>query len=128
MKRKKEIKKKPRTAKPPSLKSEPTHFSHALSQLILMKGLARSRSESQVQDVWMKVCDPECASQSRAMGIRNNVLHVGVSNAALLSELVAFHREHLLDELRRQAPQLKIKDIKFKVKGDLLHPKGTSET
>ncbi|MEX0725663.1 MAG: DUF721 domain-containing protein [Planctomycetaceae bacterium] len=123
-----ESKKRSRTAKPAGIKSEPMHFSHALSQLIVMKGLARSRSESQIQDLWNKVCDAECASQSRATGIKNGVLHVGVSNSALLSELVAFHREELLQKINQQAPQLKIKEIKFKVKGDLLRAKGTSET
>ncbi|MEX1231807.1 MAG: DUF721 domain-containing protein [Planctomycetaceae bacterium] len=104
------------------------HFSHALSQLIVMKGLARVRSESQVHDIWNRICDQEYAAQTRATGIKNGVLHVGVSNSALLSELVAFHREELLQKINQQAPQLKIKEIKFKVKGDLLRAKGTSET
>ena len=115
-------------SKPASIQSEPMHFSHALSQLIVMKGLARVRSESQVQDIWNRVCDPDAARQTRAMGIKNGVLHVGVSNSALLGELVAFHRERLLADLNRAAPQLRIQEIKFKVKGDLTPAKGTSET
>lgn len=125
MDRKRETKK---GAKPASIQSEPMHFSHALSQLIVMKGLARVRSESQIQDIWNNVCDPDAAKQTRAMGIKNGVLHIGVSNSALLSELVAFHRDQLLADLNLQAPQLRIKEIKFRVKGDLTPAKGTNET
>ncbi len=107
-----------------SVKGEPSHLSHALSQLITMKGLARVRSENQTQEIWSKVCDPEYARQTRAIGIKGGVLNVAVSNSALLGELVSFHKATLLQHLQEQAPHLRIKDLKFKIQGDLSPNKG----
>ncbi len=111
-----------------SVKGEPSHLSHALSQLIMLKGLARVRSENQTQEIWIKVCDPEYARQTRAIGIKAGVLNVAVASSALLGELVSFHKETILQQLQEQAPHLRIKDLKFKIQGDLFQHEGRQST
>jgi predicted nucleic acid-binding Zn ribbon protein len=99
--------------------SDPQHLSKALAELIALRGLARKRGNSQLQDVWQEVAGAKIGSQSRATVIKRGVLHVSVSNAALLSEIVAFHKTSLLEALKERHAHLKIRDLKFRLKGDL---------
>jgi hypothetical protein len=46
-------------------------------------------------------------------------LQVAVTSSALLSELVSFHQQQLLERLRQEYPHLQIKGLKFRLRGDL---------
>lgn len=99
--------------------SDPRHLSRALSDLIAMRGLARSRGDAQLTAVWNEVAGEEVAGKTRVQGIKRGVLHVSVSNSALLSELASFHKMNLIDDLRERRPDLKIRDVKFRLNGQL---------
>lgn len=98
----------------------PQHLSDVLAELIALRGLSRRRADTQLQEVWANVVDERVALQTRVLGIRRGVLQIGVSNAALLSELVGFQKSSLLNTLQREHPDLQIGDLKFRLRGDLV--------
>ena len=97
----------------------PQHVSHALAELIALKGLARVEAHAQLQSVWAKVVGKRIASETRVLGIRRGVLQIGVSNSPLLSELSSFHKLSLLKTLQRDHPDLNVEDVRFRLKGEL---------
>lgn len=90
-----------------------------LSQLFALRGYGRVRGDRQLHDVWRAAAGEAIAKQTRVAGVRNGVLQVGVASAALLSELAGFHKASLLERLQSDHPQLNVRDIKFKLRGDL---------
>lgn len=99
--------------------ADPLPLSKAISELVSLRGWARSRGDSQLREAWNEVAGPTWAAQTRARAIRRGVLHVGVANAPLLSELVAFHRNSLVQRLDERNPELRIKDIKFQLDSEV---------
>ena len=97
--------------------SDPRHLSGALSELIALKGLARVRGDTQLAAVWKEVAGSEIASGTHVCGIRRGVLHIDVGNAALMAELAGFHKQSLLARLRTQHADLRIRDLKFRLRG-----------
>jgi hypothetical protein len=106
--------------------SGPEHLAQALSRLIALRGLARVRGESQLQESWNKAAGERIAGHTRALEIRRGVLHIGVANAPMLGELASFHKVNILMKLQTDYPDLKIRDLKFKLKTDIKNPQ-TSE-
>ena len=100
----------------------PQTLGQALSQLIALRGLARTRGDSQLVEIWNDVAgvvDPAIAAQTKVMGINRGCLQIAVPSAALLSELASFHKAALLARLREKHGHLKVRDLKFRLKGDL---------
>jgi hypothetical protein len=58
----------------------------------------------------------EFASTTRAVKVARGVLSVEVRSTGVLNELVAFHAGALTAAMQKQAPQLRIKSIKFRLK------------
>jgi hypothetical protein len=98
--------------------SEPQRLANALSELITLRGLANSRGRTELQDVWAEVAR-EWGRHTRALELKRGVLHVGVSNAPLRSELESYHKANLLNAIQEQFPTSRIRDLKFVLKGDL---------
>ena len=96
---------------------DPLPLSAALSELIALRGFARVRSDNELEAVWKKVAGPDLAKQTRPLAISRGTLTVSVENAPLLSELASFRSPELLQNLKQQAPHLKIKNLKFKLSG-----------
>lgn len=99
--------------------SGPLHISQAVAELFALRGYAREQGSAQLQNVWDTVAGAEIARQTRVQGISRGVLQVGVGNASLLGELAGFHRTGLLKSLQAQHPELRIKDLKFRLKSDI---------
>src|SRR3954462_6227552 len=97
----------------------PRRLSGALSELIALRGLARTGEAAELDAVWRAAAGESIASKTRVMGIKRGVLQVGVSNTPLLSELASFHRESLLRKLQLDHAALKIRDLKFRFKVDM---------
>lgn len=102
--------------------SGPEHLAQAISRLIALRGLARVRGESQLQQTWNTVAGERIASHTKALEIRRGVLHIGVANAPMLGELASFHKGTLLTKLQTDHPDLRIRDLKFKLKTDIKKP------
>jgi predicted nucleic acid-binding Zn ribbon protein len=97
----------------------PQQLSQALRQLIALRGYARPRGDAQLQNAWRDAVGQPIAKQTRAVAIRRGVLHVSVSNSALLSELNGFHKQLLLGKLTEMHGDLKIKELKFKLDSNI---------
>lgn len=105
-------------------RTEPHPLGEVLSQLFALRGYGRVRGERRLQEVWREIAGETIARQTRVLGVNGGVLHVGVASAALLSELAAFHKHSLLARLQSVHPQLQVRDLKFKLRGDLGSPGG----
>ena len=99
--------------------SGPLHLSQALSELVALRGLARVQSGSQLEAAWNNTAGAAIASATRVQGIRRGVMQVAVGNAPLLGELASFHKKTLLEAFRKDHPHLKVRDLKFVLKGDI---------
>lgn len=95
---------------------DPQPLSNALSELIALRGVARIRGATHLASCWSDIAGPKVAGATKVLGIRNGVLHIGVSNAPLMGELASFHKSSLLQAFRRQHADLGIRDIKFRLK------------
>ncbi|MEX0718418.1 MAG: DUF721 domain-containing protein [Planctomycetaceae bacterium] len=100
-------------------RSGPESLGKALAELVALRGLARPRGDAQLADVWRNVAGPQIAAATKVLGIRRGVLQVGVSNSALLSELASFHKASLLAAMTREHADLKIRDLKFRLNGEI---------
>ncbi len=97
----------------------PLHLGRALSELIALRGLARVQSGSQLEEAWKAAAGSEFADATRVQNIRRGVLQVAVSNAPLLGELASYHKQTLLATFQNNNPQLKVRDLKFVLNGEL---------
>jgi len=98
---------------------DPQPLARALSELIAVRGLARMRGDAQLTAVWQDIAGAKIAGRTRVLGIRRQVLQIGVAHAPLLGELASFHRTDLMAALNSRHPELRIRDIKFLMRGDL---------
>ena len=99
-------------------KAEVEHLSKALSELIALRGLARVGGDSQLAAVWSEIAGEQIAGRTKVLGLKRGVLHIGVNSSALLGQLASFHKQSLLRQLKQQR-ELKIRDLKFELRGDL---------
>jgi hypothetical protein len=97
----------------------PAPLSQAVSELIALRGWARLKGHACLVEAWTKAAGMQVAAATRVLEIRRGVLQVAVGNSPLLSELVAFQKPTLLEALATEHPELKIRDLKFVLKGDL---------
>jgi predicted nucleic acid-binding Zn ribbon protein len=97
----------------------PDRLSQAVSDLIALRGWARVRGQAQLAEAWKSVAGASVASGTRVVGIRRGVLQVAVQNSPLLSELAGYHKTAFLAAFSRDHPDLKIRDLKFVVRGNL---------
>ena len=95
--------------------SDPQPLGKAISELIALRGWAREQGNQQLISLWEEVAGELFASQTTVLGIRRSVLQIGVHSSPLLSELVAFHQQSLLQAFQKTAPHLKIRQIKFRL-------------
>ncbi len=95
--------------------SGPQPLARALAELIALRGYARSGGDAQLQQAWCSAAGPLFSRQSRALAVKRGVLQVAVAHSPLLSELASFHKQTILQTLQSQHPDLKIRDLKFKL-------------
>jgi hypothetical protein len=90
-----------------------------ISKLFAARGYGRPQADRQLHDLWKRAAGEEIARSTRVLGLKNAVLQIGVANSALLSELASFRKQELLARLKEQDKQLKLRDMKFQLRGDL---------
>ncbi len=109
----------PKTRNRPYDRSEPATLGDVISQLFTLRGYNRVQGNKQLDEIWVKVAGEDIAEQTKVSGLKNGILQVGVSNSALISELAAFLKVEILEQLQADHSHLKIRDIKFKLRSDL---------
>lgn len=77
------------------------------------------RGDAQLSDIWRETAGSRLAEQSVVLGVRRGVLHVGVASAPLLNEVASFHKASLLRQLQQNYAWLRVRDLRFKLRGDL---------
>ena len=95
---------------------DPVRLSEAISEFIAKRGIAARRSTDQLTEVWQRVSGERSAANTRYLFLRDQVIHIGVFNSALLTELVSFHSESLLEKLKAECPNSEISRIRFQLK------------
>jgi hypothetical protein len=109
----------PQSRRVPYDTSEPESLGGVLSKLFALRGLGRPQAQRQLQELWQRAAGPELDSQTRVLHLKNGVLHVAVSNSALLGELAAFRKTELLQALAADTAPIRVRDLKFKLRGTL---------
>lgn len=99
--------------------ADPMHVSLAISELIAIRGLARSQGDAQLQACWDSIVGPDFAPLTRVGELSRGVLKISVANGALLSELNSFHKATLLQKLKTAQPELRLKSLKFQLQTNL---------
>ncbi|MFN5300057.1 MAG: DUF721 domain-containing protein [Planctomycetaceae bacterium] len=98
---------------------EPRRLGSVLSELFALRGYGRRETNDQLQAAWRTAAGETVARQTRAIEIKRGVLHVAVAHSPLLAELTGFFRRPLVAKLAELAPELRIKDVKFRLDGNL---------
>jgi hypothetical protein len=95
---------------------EPTRLGAALGELIARRGYARVEEHRQYREAWSAVAE-EWKRHTQVSRVQRGQLIVEVDHAALVGELAGFHAAGLLARLQTEYPALKIKGLKFRLKG-----------
>ena len=98
-------------------RTEPQSLGSAITELIARRGLAQSSGQAELTKAWQEAAGDQVAGNTRVLAMRNGVVEIGVRHAALLSRLTSFEKPLLLQ--RMQEHQASIKDLKFRLKGDI---------
>lgn len=96
------------------MSSGPRPIAESLSELIALRGWARSAANEDLDRLWKEVAGEGIAARTRVGAIKRGVLQVLVDNSALLAELAGFRRDELLQALIERAPELQLKGLKFR--------------
>jgi predicted nucleic acid-binding Zn ribbon protein len=98
---------------------QPGLLAQAVAELIALRGWTQARGHARLVEAWNRAAGLPIADSTKVVGLRRGILHVAVGNSPLLSELAAFHKADLLAALTRDCPDLKIRDLKFIMRGEL---------
>jgi hypothetical protein len=96
---------------------EPLRLAAALTELIALRGYARVEENRRYRAAWEQVAGAKLAERAGVSRVSRGQMVVEVDNAPLLSELSGFHTAELLRRLQTEFPELKIKGLKFRLKG-----------
>ena len=97
----------------------PQSLGDVVSRLVALRGYGQVGAQRQLTKLWRDAVGPDIGRQTRVIGLRNGTILVGVANAALLSELAAFHKHDLLQKIQDANHDVTIRDLKFRLRGNL---------
>lgn len=97
--------------------TEPSPLSAALAELIAVRGYARVEEHRHYHAAWKAVAHADWVSRTRVLRVSRGQMMIEVDNGPLLSELTGFYAAELLQRLQGDYPQLKIKGLRFRLKG-----------
>jgi hypothetical protein len=68
-----------------------------------------------VSKVWPEVVGAATAARTRVAGVEEGRIRVEVASAAVKHDLAVFRRKRVLEELRRRLPDLRIREVRYRV-------------
>ncbi len=68
-----------------------------------------------VVNAWPEIVGEKIAPMTKAVSFSNQVLHVKVKNSTLLSLLVTYEKQRLLNLLKEKFPAVEIREIVFRI-------------
>lgn len=92
----------------------PKGIAGLINDLMARQGYGQMRTANRCLEAWAGSVGEMMAGHTRPGNVRRGVLEVFVRNSALLQELT-FQKKKILGELTRRAPELKIRDVRFRV-------------
>ena len=99
---------------PPNRGRGPRRLGDTLGDLFAAKGYGRLRSRGELEAAWEAAVGEDGRGTTRVEGVRHGVLTIAVAHHALLEELAAFRKAGLLAALRRELPDVRLLDIRFR--------------
>jgi hypothetical protein len=96
---------------------EPLKLSAALSELIARRGYAAFEENRQYREAWAAVAGETLSRQTKVARVSRGQMTIEVDHGPLLSELTSFHSGELLKRLQTEFAPLKIKGLRFRLKG-----------
>jgi predicted nucleic acid-binding Zn ribbon protein len=85
-----------------------------LAQLITARGYGRIQADADFTATWQKAAGETLAQYSIPGRLKRGVLEVIASNSMVVQELT-FQKQQILDVLRDQCPDAKIRNVKFRI-------------
>jgi len=79
-----------------------------------VRGSGKGPVES-VRSVWSEIVGPATAQRTRIAAVENGRIRVEVASAALKHDLATFRRAEVLAELRKRLPDLRIREVSYRV-------------
>ena len=89
----------------------------ALKKEIRRLGLNKNARLRKLDTAWASVVSKEMEPFTFVVSLRGGKLTVEVSNAAIMSELVNFHKVEILKKMNAVCEKVAISDIRFVLKG-----------
>lgn len=93
---------------------KPQQIGDVLGELISRRGYARVEASEAYAEAWREAAGEAIGRYTRAGAVKRGMFEVLVASSAMLQELT-FQKSALLEKLRQELPQEKIKDLRFKV-------------
>ena len=92
----------------------PIAMKQVLADLMTRRGYAAAESTARLTAAWVDSVGEQMAEFTRVNGLRRGMFEVTVVNSAIVQEF-GFQKQTLLEALRRSMPDVKIRDLRFKV-------------
>ena len=92
----------------------PQPIAEVVARLMARRGYARVQATGQLDEAWARAAGEALAAHSVPGNLRRGVLEVIVGNSAAMQELV-FNKRNILKELKRLAPDQKVRDLRFRI-------------
>lgn len=106
----------------------PEPLAEILSRLFLQRGWGRRQEQTRLEQAWRDVAGPEIAAATRVASFRRGILEIEVGHAALMHELVGFHKRRLLGELQAALTGMTVTNLRFRagttIPGSTTRPRG----
>lgn len=92
----------------------PKQMGNVVAQLMARKGYGQEKSNAELSTAWQNIVGERFKNQTSVGTIRRGVLEVIVGNS-LLNQRLEFEKKRLLTELNNRLPQIKLKNIRFRI-------------
>lgn len=92
----------------------PKRIGNVLAQLVSRKGYAHVRASREQEQAWRSVIGPQLEPFTQFSVLKRGTFEVLVANSLMMQELT-FQKEELLLRLQQALPDLKVKQLRFKI-------------
>ena len=92
----------------------PKSASHLVNQLLARHGIAQQQYANELQANWDQVVGAKWNQLTRPAQLNRGVLEVIVANS-MVNQQLAFEKQNLLKSMQKLMPNLKLKDLRFRV-------------
>ncbi|MEZ6094177.1 MAG: DUF721 domain-containing protein [Pirellulaceae bacterium] len=95
-------------------KRRPNGINNIVGKILSRHGVAAEQSNSEIQNAWLKIAGNEWGRVTQAGVVKRGKLEVIVANS-LINQQLGFEKQKLLDGLKKELPNINIKDLVFRV-------------